>query len=153
MAYTPYYPGGWQSGESGGTPITPAALNNIEDGIGAASNTLFDYTTYDGNDAGTVENGATLETNASYTRCIKKAGYVCLKVRLHVPTISTAIDIFALNTALVPPVDISYVHAHNEWDDSIWGSMSISTLGHIRALQNCSGKDLTLYVTYPAKTV
>lgn len=40
MAYTPYYPGGWQSGESGGTPITPAALNNMENGIGAV-NPLF----------------------------------------------------------------------------------------------------------------
>ncbi|MBQ1791788.1 MAG: hypothetical protein II008_16545 [Oscillospiraceae bacterium] len=36
MAYTPYYPGGWQSGEQGGTPITPAALNNMENGIRAA---------------------------------------------------------------------------------------------------------------------
>lgn len=35
MAYTPYYSGGWQSGEEGNTPITPAALNNIEDGISA----------------------------------------------------------------------------------------------------------------------
>ena len=34
--YNPYYSGGWQSGESGGTPITPAALNNMESGIGAA---------------------------------------------------------------------------------------------------------------------
>lgn len=34
--YTPYYGGGWQSGESGGTPITPAALNNMESGISAA---------------------------------------------------------------------------------------------------------------------
>jgi hypothetical protein len=34
--YTPYYSGGWQSGESGGTPITPAALNNMENGIGGA---------------------------------------------------------------------------------------------------------------------
>lgn len=33
MAYTPYYSGGWQSGEQGGTPITPAALNNIDNGI------------------------------------------------------------------------------------------------------------------------
>lgn len=33
MAYTPYYPGGWQSGEEGDTPITPAALNHMEDGI------------------------------------------------------------------------------------------------------------------------
>ena len=33
MAYTPYYSGGWQSGEEGDTPVTPAALNHIEDGI------------------------------------------------------------------------------------------------------------------------
>lgn len=33
MAYTPYYSGGWQSGEEGGTPITPAALNHMEAGI------------------------------------------------------------------------------------------------------------------------
>ena len=36
MAYTPYYHGGWQSGEEGGTPITPEALNNMETGIGNA---------------------------------------------------------------------------------------------------------------------
>ena len=36
MAYTPYYSGGWQSGQEGNTPITPAALNNMENGIGAA---------------------------------------------------------------------------------------------------------------------
>lgn len=39
MAYTPYYSGGWQSGEQGGTPITPAALNNIESGIGTLDTT------------------------------------------------------------------------------------------------------------------
>jgi len=39
MAYTPYYSGGWQSGEEGGTPITPAALNNIENGIGTLDTT------------------------------------------------------------------------------------------------------------------
>lgn len=37
MAYTPYYSGGWQSGEEGNTPITPAALNNMENGIEAAN--------------------------------------------------------------------------------------------------------------------
>ena len=31
MAFTPYYPGGWQSGEEGGTPITPDALNHYDD--------------------------------------------------------------------------------------------------------------------------
>lgn len=36
MAYTPYYSGGWQSGEEGGTPITPDALNHMEEGIAGA---------------------------------------------------------------------------------------------------------------------
>ena len=39
-SYNPYYSGGWQSGEEGGTPITPDALNHIEDGIAGA----YDYT-------------------------------------------------------------------------------------------------------------
>ena len=33
MAYSKYYSGGWKSGEVGATPITPAALNHIEEGI------------------------------------------------------------------------------------------------------------------------
>ena len=33
MSYKPNYEGGWKSGESGGTPITPEALNHIEQGI------------------------------------------------------------------------------------------------------------------------
>lgn len=33
MSYNKYYAGGWQSGEVGATPITPEALNHIEDGI------------------------------------------------------------------------------------------------------------------------
>lgn len=36
MSYKPYYEGGWQSGESGGTPITPEALTHMDDGIAAA---------------------------------------------------------------------------------------------------------------------
>ena len=36
MNYTPYYPNRWASGETGGTPITPEALNHMEDGIAAA---------------------------------------------------------------------------------------------------------------------
>lgn len=36
MSYTPFYTGGWQSGETGGTPITPAALNHMEQGISNA---------------------------------------------------------------------------------------------------------------------
>lgn len=33
MSYTPYYEGGWKSGEAGGTPITPEALNHMDEGI------------------------------------------------------------------------------------------------------------------------
>lgn len=33
MAYTPYYAGGWQSDEEGDTPVTPAALNHMDEGI------------------------------------------------------------------------------------------------------------------------
>lgn len=36
MSYTPYYPSGWLAGETGGTPIIPAALNNMENGIRTA---------------------------------------------------------------------------------------------------------------------
>lgn len=48
MAYTPYYPNGWQSGSEGNTPITPAALNNMEAGIQLANTltTNANYGTY-----------------------------------------------------------------------------------------------------------
>jgi hypothetical protein len=35
VSYKPYYPNGWLSGETGNTPITPEALNNMEHGIEA----------------------------------------------------------------------------------------------------------------------
>lgn len=33
MSYQSYYPNGWQSGETGKTPITPEALNHMDKGI------------------------------------------------------------------------------------------------------------------------
>lgn len=36
MGYEKYYQGGWKSGEAGGTPITPEALNHMEQGIADA---------------------------------------------------------------------------------------------------------------------
>jgi hypothetical protein len=39
MSYSSYYPNGWQSGEAGATPITPAALNYMENGIKNAQST------------------------------------------------------------------------------------------------------------------
>ena len=59
MAYTPYYSEGWKSGEEGGTPITPAALNNMEAGIEAANNV---------GDPVTVSHGGTGATTAAGAR-------------------------------------------------------------------------------------
>lgn len=41
MSYKPNYQGGWKSGESGGTPITPEALNHMEDGIEHANENVL----------------------------------------------------------------------------------------------------------------
>ena len=41
MSYSPYYPSGWLNGESGATPITPDALNHMEDGIKNALPTVL----------------------------------------------------------------------------------------------------------------
>lgn len=43
MSYEKYYPGGWQSGESGGTPITPEALNHMENGIANSAPAGYGY--------------------------------------------------------------------------------------------------------------
>ena len=43
MSYKKYYPGGWQSGESGGTPITPEALNHMESGIANSAPAGYGY--------------------------------------------------------------------------------------------------------------
>jgi hypothetical protein len=40
-SYNPYYSGGWQSGEEGGTPITPDALNHMDEGIAGAYDTVY----------------------------------------------------------------------------------------------------------------
>ncbi len=37
MSYEKVYEGGFRSGEAGGTPISPEALNHMEEGIAAAS--------------------------------------------------------------------------------------------------------------------
>lgn len=43
MAYSKYYPNGWQSGEAGNTPITPDALNHMENGIVKAAEGGYGY--------------------------------------------------------------------------------------------------------------
>ena len=70
MAYTPYYSGGWQSGEEGGTPITPAALNNMESGIGRAVEKT----------GGAMTGGITLDTGDDYTTAPPSNDYNAMHV-------------------------------------------------------------------------
>ena len=44
MTYTPYYPGGWLNEPSTSTPIVAAALNNMENGISGAQNSVQTFT-------------------------------------------------------------------------------------------------------------
>jgi hypothetical protein len=71
MAYTPYYSGGWQSGEEGGTPITPAALNNMETGIQSANASGDKILPIISCDTGLVESGQNVYiSTGSAKRCI-----------------------------------------------------------------------------------
>lgn len=54
MSYSPFYTGGWQSGENGGTPITPEALNHMEEGIRRAFSELGLVATDPNNDGNIV---------------------------------------------------------------------------------------------------
>lgn len=40
ITYTPYYPGGWQAGEEGSTPITPDALKHYDTALQAQAEAL-----------------------------------------------------------------------------------------------------------------
>ncbi len=66
MSYTPYYPNGWQTGEAGATPITPAALNYMENGIKNA------YT--EALNAGNVAAAALPKTGGTMTGTLKTKG-------------------------------------------------------------------------------
>lgn len=61
MTYNKYYPGGWQDDEAGGTPIVAAALETMEDGIGAAHTDLATHAADTTNIHG-ISSTAALET-------------------------------------------------------------------------------------------
>ena len=64
MSYSPYYPNGWQSGEAGATPITPSALNHMENGIQNAQN-VADNAVSAASSAQSVANTAQNTANAA----------------------------------------------------------------------------------------
>ena len=57
MPYQPYYPGGWQPGPGGGTPITADALNHME--------TQYDAVMAETTTPGGTEPNRLARTNAS----------------------------------------------------------------------------------------
>lgn len=46
MSYSPYYASGWLTGETGATPITPEALNHMDQGIANATSKQYTVTLY-----------------------------------------------------------------------------------------------------------
>ena len=73
MAYTPYYPGGWQSGSEGGTPITPPALNNMENGIVKANFVASGVKQF-----GTLAAGASDTSSISLGTTLSTTNYIVL---------------------------------------------------------------------------
>lgn len=73
MSYEKYYPGGWQSGESGGTPITPEALNHIENGIKQTHSEFLPLS--GGTMTGTLDMGGNNFGNFSNINGIKMRGF------------------------------------------------------------------------------
>ena len=66
MSYTPYYPTGWLNGETGNTPITPEALNHMDEGIENAETVAGEAKTTAAN-AKTVADRALPKTGGTLT--------------------------------------------------------------------------------------
>lgn len=122
MAYTPYYPGGWQSGESGGTPITPAALNNMEAGIQQAtaisdvSSGITSSTTYVDTTA-TVEKisykcGNIVTFHFTFKALATSASGQAVFTGLQ-PAYGNTIQFTAMNTTTQKPVEFAVTNSGN----------------------------------------
>lgn len=78
MSYSPYYEGGWKVGSSGGTPITAAALNHMDDGIAAAA-TLSDVIVASGEKSfGEVAGGGTSSATISIGKTLANTNYLVI---------------------------------------------------------------------------
>ena len=136
------YGSGWISSYDGCTEIRVQADNWYSYDT---SNKQYDYS-----QMGSTQNGATVQTAASYTRASKKNGWVFLKLRITIPTISATTKVFSLVEELRPFADISYVMCFNQWNPSIADVITINGNGDVLAQASGSGKDLTILISYPA---
>ena len=143
MAYSPYYNGGWKSGEVGGTPITPEALNHMDDGIQAAltgDDVVNNLTSNDPNpvSSGGVYNhivapgtGTITKTTKSssgtldFATCNKKGDFVSVSGRVYnLPGTTTAIgSFFSIPEGYRPPATVY-----------VFGYMQINNVGTIPVL-------------------
>lgn len=99
---------------------------------------------------GTVENGATVETNVQHTHATKYGHLVILRLRLTIPTITETTAVFQFASRYVPAYIETYWQARNIWDSSIIGMFTVNSDGHIYAQTSASGKDLTIDIAYIA---
>lgn len=139
--------------------LTDAQKSQVLQNIGAANASVVSniagkvntYTKYDGTAIGTAKNGATINNNGAYSRAIKRSGWVFLKLRIECPSISSGntLVVAQLINDLKIAEGIYYYKVYNEWSVSITGSMNIRETGEIEARDDCSGKDLTLVISYP----
>lgn len=132
---------------SGGNVVAPNAEIS-----GLNFNNFVTPVLISGANVGTQKNGATLNTNESYTRALKRCGFAWVHIRLTCPSISSGSNKIVLTLAdqLIPYADVAYIKAYDMWDPSVAGTVSIASDG-IHAYDSCSGKDILIMATYPTR--
>lgn len=82
MSYARCYTGGWASAESGGTPITPTALNHMEDGIVQANRVKIQC----GRNMVTSKANANVMAHVTFSEAFERQPYVLATPALTEPS-------------------------------------------------------------------
>lgn len=142
MAYTPYYSGGWQSGEEGNTPITPAALNNMEQGITDANALGDPVTVAHGGTGGASASVARTNLQASTDICLDSSDNTVSEIYTklsRIPTYHTAtiyistssVKILSNNKITSISKGIVTRHSDNTYDFMVCAVLSGNNLAYI----------------------
>ena len=118
----------------------------LKDGLDAL-NTAEEYT---GANIGTAKNGATLNTDTSYTKAIKCGRLINLYVRITCPTMTATTTIFTLVEALRPygSGQTPYIPCWEMWNQGNRSYITINANGNISVQKEMSGKDIEFIATY-----
>jgi hypothetical protein len=153
-SYTPYYSGGWQSGEEGNTPITPDALNHMDEGIGDAFDLINENTEVI---TGTYRHSSA-HGSASNNLFIKQSGHV-VSINGFVSGLSSLVagenTIGTFSGVSMPPSIIRAIAslASNAWSNGDTVYCAVGTDGSIGITPGAaisSGKTVRLAITYIA---